>query len=238
MSKTQEKNRIFKFFAFIFCFAIFVSQAEAKNISIRFEGRKMSANIDGVHLGEVFEKIKAQREFCVKGDESILNNKVSVSFENLSFQDGLKKILGETNHILLFDKNKAPIGVILAGDGGSQVTVKTSPDEKKVEAASNNKKHVKPEDTSDKLYGATPASDMTPPTEEELANMKVIRDAPTPGGPVEVSEQEMENFKIMKSDTPPGGNVKVTPEELESMKPASDSGPMPKPGTKESGPLP
>ena len=233
MNKTKEMNRIFKVFAFIFCFAIFLSPAEAKNASIRFEDRKMSADIDGVLLGEVFEKIKAQREFSVKGDESILNSEVSVNFENLSFQDGLKKILGEINHILLFDKNKEPSGVIIADSGGSLATVKTSPDKKKAEASSNDKEPVKPKDTGEKLPGPTPASDMTPPTEEELANMKVIKDAPTPGGPVEVSEEEMENFKIMKSDTPPGGAVKVTPEELESMKPASDSQPMPKPGAKK-----
>jgi len=233
MNKTKEINRIFKVFAFIFCIfcsSIYFSPAGAENVTIRFDGRKMSADIDGVILNDVFEKIKAQKEFSVKGDKSILNSEVSVSFANLSFQDGLKKILGEINYILLFDKDKEPSGVIVVDSGGSRIsTGKARPDKKKIKDASNDKKNVKPKNTGNKFHGPTPASDMTPPTEEELASMEVIKDAPTPGGPVEVSEEEMENFKIVKSSTPPGGVVKVTPEELESMKPASDSQSMPKP---------
>jgi len=226
MIKTKMVNRIFKGFALffcIFCSLTHFSPAEATNAFIRFDGRKMSADIDGVLLGEVFEEIEAQRKFSVKGDRSILNSEISVSFANRSFQYGLKKILRQINHILLFDKNREPSGVIIVDSGGFLIsTEKARPDKKKVKVVSNDKKNIDPTGTGNKLHGPTPASDMTPPTEEELVSMEVIKDAPTPGGPVKVTEQEMENFKIIKNSTPPGGVVKVTPEELESINPISD----------------
>lgn len=234
MSQVKEMNQIFKIFAFIFCIFCsfpYFSPAEAKDITIRFDGSKMSADIDGALLKDVFEKIKAQRKFSVKGDDSILNSEVSVSFTNLAFQDGLKKILVHINHILFFNKNKEPSGVFIVGSGGSRIsTGKARLDKKRMKTVPNDKKYGMPIAPGNKYSGPTPASDMTPPTEEELANMKIIHDAPTPGGPVEVSEQDMENLKIEKSNTPPGGVVKVTPEELESMQPASNSQSMPTPG--------
>lgn len=236
MNKTKEMNRIFKVFAFIFCiFCSFTyfspAGAKDKDVTIRFDGSKMSADIEGVLLKDVFEKIKAQRKFSVRGDDSVLNSKVSVSFTNLAFQDGLKKILVHINHILFFNKNKEPSGVFIVGSGGSRIsTRKARSDKKRTKAAPNDIKYGMPIAPGNTLNDPTPASGMTPPTEEELANMKVIHDAPTPGGPVEVSEQEMENLKVMKSSTPPGGVVKVTPEELESMNPASNSQSMPSPG--------
>ena len=233
MNKTKEMNRIFKVFLFVFCIfcsSIYFSPAGAENVTIRFDERKMSADIDEAILKDIFEKIEAQREFSVKGDKSVLNSEVSISFVNLSFEDGLKKILGKINYILVFDKNKEPTGVIIVDSGGAQMSVgKATPDKEKTEAASTDEKDIKPKNTGKKSHGPTPASDMTPPTEEEMAGMEVIKDAPTPGGPVKVSEEEMENFKIVKSDTPPGGAVKATPEELESMNPGTDSQAMPEP---------
>lgn len=233
MNKLKYINRIFKVFTFtscVFCSCIYFSPSWAKDITIHFDGRKMSADIEGVFLGEVFEKILAQRKFSVRGDKSILYSEISVKFADLSFQDGLKKILGQINYILLFDKNKEPSGVILVDSGSFVSTTKASSEKKEVEGASGGKKYLEPADTDTPLPGPTPVSDLTPPTKEELTAMEVIKDAPTPGGPVEVSEQELENFKVMASDTPPGGVVEVTPEELESMNPAGDSQSTENPG--------
>jgi hypothetical protein len=234
MNKTKKMNQIFKVFVFLFwffCSSIYFTPAGAENITIRFDERKMSVDIDGAILNDIFETIAAQREFSVKGDKSILNSEVSISFTDLSFEDGLKKILGKINYILVFDKNKEPSGVIIVDGGGAQMSAgKATPEKEKTEVASTDEKDIKPKNTGKKSHGPTPISDMTPPTEEEMASMEVIKDAPTPGGPVKVSEEEMENLKIVKSNTPPGGAVKATPEELESMNPGSDAQSMPEPG--------
>jgi hypothetical protein len=199
-------------------------------MTIRFDGDKMSAEIDGVLLRDVFKRIKSQKRFNVRGDDSVLNDAVSVKFNDLSFEDGLKKILGHINHILFFNRNKEPSGVLIVGSGGSHISVKKGSARRGKKVEVNRKKSFNPEDMAGGPKGPTPVSDMLPPTEEELASMKIIKNAPTPGGPVKISEEEMENLKIMKNSPPPGGVVKVTPEELESMNPIDNSQSMPNPG--------
>ncbi len=221
---------MFTVVVFIFCSFICFSPAAAKEMTIRFDGDKMSAEIDGVLLRDVFKGIKAQKRFNVKGDDSVLNDEVSVKFNNLSFENGLKKILGHINHILFFNRNKEPSGVLIVGGGGSRISVKKGSARRGKKVEVNRKQSFNPEDMAGGFKGPTPVSDMLPPTEEELASMKIIKNAPTPGGPVKMSEEEMEDLKIIKNSPPPGGVVKVTPEELERISPTKKSEVMPNPG--------
>ena len=230
MSRTKEINRIVTVIVFIFCSIICFSPAGANEMTIRFDGDKMSAEIEGVLLRDVFKKIKAQKKFNVRGDDSVLNDEVSVKFNDLSFEAGLKKILGHINHILFFNRNKEPSGVLIVGSGGSRISVKKGASRRGKKVKADRKKPFNPGSMAGGFKGPTPASEMPPPTEEELASMKIIKNAPTPGGPVKISEEEMENLKIMKNSPPPGGVVKVTPEELERMTPTKNSEAMPNPG--------
>jgi len=231
MDKKKEKNRGLKVSAFIcclFCGFIWISPAEAKKEAVRFDGPKMSVDIDEIYLKDVFKTINAQKGFWVKGDSSVLDSKISIRFDNLSYQDGLKRILGRINHILLFDGNKEPSGVIIVGGGGSRKSLAGKRSDTKVRrVATSSRRSVDQGDTGDAIDGPSPGSDLIRPTEIEIASMAVDSDVTLPGGPVEVDDQELENFKVEKSMTPPGGVVMVTPEELEGMKPTIEGGMTP-----------
>ena len=69
-------------------------------------------------------------------------------------------------------------------------------------------------------------------SENDLANLKVIKNAPTLGGPVEVTQEELEAFrveatqaeleafKVVQSSSSPGDPATFSAEELESVKSA------------------
>ena len=231
MDKKREKNRglkVFAFFCCLFCSLIWFSPAEAEKEAVRFVGPKMSADIDEIYLRDVFQSINAQKGFWVKGDSSVIDSKISIRFKNLSFQDGLKRILGHINHIMLFDGNREPSGVIIVGGGESRRSLAGKRSGTKVsrDATSRNRSVVQG-NTSDEIEGLSPGIDLTPPSKTELSSLAMVRDVTIPGGPVEVTEQDLDNFKLEMSLTPPGGVVKTTPEELEGIKPTIDDGMTP-----------
>jgi hypothetical protein len=230
MNKTKAKKQIATVSALLFCVfspALCTSPASAREAAIRFDGRKMSADIEKVPLREVLEEVKRQKKFVVKGDPSILELEVTASFSDLSFQEGLKKILGRINYLLLFGKNNEPCGVIVVDRGTAMPPAPAGRGGSTSATARDIAKPVAPEGAGSVDEGPSPASGMTPPTPEELKSMEVVKNVPTPGGPVEVTEEEMENFEVVQSSEPPGGPVETTAEELESMKPDPNSPPMP-----------
>jgi len=75
----------------------------------------ISANLEGVPLGEILEQIKMQANICYRGNEPLLEQKVSVRFKYLPVEDGVKRILAPFNYSLVFDDNGGLAGVILLG---------------------------------------------------------------------------------------------------------------------------
>ena len=79
-------------------------------------------------------------------------------------------------------------------------------------------------------------------SENDLANLKVIENAPTPGGPVVVTQEELEAFRVeatqeeleafkdVESSSSPGDPATFSAEELESVKPADN-----RPSSQETG---
>ena len=199
MDKQRKTDRGLKVSAFIcclFCSLIWLSQAEAKKEVLRFDGSKMSADIDEVNLKDVFKRINAQKGFFFRGDSSVLDSKISIRFKNLSYQDGLKRILSHINHILLFDRNKEPSGVIIVGDGVSRKPISGKRSNRNIKRdATGSGRTVVSEVRNDEIEGLSAGSDLTPPSEIELASMVVDKDAQLPGGIVKVTPEELEGIK-------------------------------------------
>ena len=210
------------FIGCLLCGLIRVFAAEAATDAIRIDGSKISVNIEDMGLKEVFEAINKQRKFRVQGDSDLLDRKISIRFQNLTFQEGLRRILNQANYVLMFDGKYQPSGVILM-DGG------------------------KPMDARD-AGGTVALPDLPEPADEEIGGMENMEnpigeaeglfenpdlpitndqpdialppgdDTPLPSGPVEISEQEAVKFMIEENVAPPGGPVAPTPEELDLMK--------------------
>ena len=71
-------------------------------------------------MGEMLEKVRRETGIWVKVPESLLDERVCVQFENVSIQEGLKRILRTMNHSLLFDQHNNLIGAFVFGKANRQ----------------------------------------------------------------------------------------------------------------------
>ena len=98
----------------IFC-CLFNTSAGSESISLDFQGATFTASLDEAPLRNVFEKVQKETGIWFNTPESLLEEKVSVQFENLSVQEGLKRILHSMNHSFLFDQDNTLVGVFVFG---------------------------------------------------------------------------------------------------------------------------
>lgn len=91
----------------------------AQEISIKFEGQIMSVKLQGVSLRMILEKLKKEKGIWVKGNESLLDENISVKFEDLSINEGIKRIFANINHAQILDYDNRLVGVVLVGKRGT-----------------------------------------------------------------------------------------------------------------------
>ncbi|MDJ0815009.1 MAG: ankyrin repeat domain-containing protein [Desulfobacterales bacterium] len=87
--------------------------AGAENISLNFQESSCTASLEKVPLRIVIDKLRRETGIWVKAPEYLLDERVSVKFENLSIQEGLKRIFRTMNHSLLFDLDSHLIGAFV-----------------------------------------------------------------------------------------------------------------------------
>jgi len=83
----------------------------------------MSAELQGVSLRLVLEKLEREKGIWFKGDESVLEEEVSIRFKDLPLYEGLRRILSHINHVLVFDGDNGLVGLFILGkkDRGNSV---------------------------------------------------------------------------------------------------------------------
>ena len=87
--------------------------ARAENISLNFQESTFTAILEEAPLKNVIEKVRKETGIWIRAPESLLDEKVSVQFENLSIQRGLKRILRTMNYSFLFDQDNNLIGAFI-----------------------------------------------------------------------------------------------------------------------------
>jgi len=212
------------------------------------EHEMMSANLRDANLREVLREIEKQHKVRFKGDEALYQNKISVQFDNLPLQDGLKRILSSMNYSLVFGPNDKLVGVVIISKGTSQPTssrgtagsrrknilsppksTSSSKPASRVSRKSGQKKSYitsrppsKATTETNKMFQAkknvTPPGGRVNPSPEQLEKFKVKKNVPPPGGPGKITPEERKNFKVKKNVPPPGGPGKITPKKLENFK--------------------
>lgn len=214
------KNNIKKALVIISCtIALFLSGLTLPNWSIAaavdlvFKEETLSANLKKVPLKVVLEKISREKGIWFKGDASVLEGKVSLQFQNLTLHDGLKRILAQIDHSLVFNRAGRLIGLYIVGKSAGPFTPQSAAAMPAADKHATAELSLKIEKNG-RLHNEAPVEI----SEEELKGLKIIKNCPPPGGPVEISARELESLKIIKNCLPPGGPVKVSPEELESLK--------------------
>ncbi len=77
----------------------------------------LSVNLKDTSLLEVARDIEKQSGVWFRGDETLFQEKISVSFNDLPFEEGLKRILTNLNYSLMFDTKNKVAGVVVMGEG-------------------------------------------------------------------------------------------------------------------------
>jgi len=84
-----------------------------KMISLILNGQTISAELEEVSLRLVLEQLRRERGIWFKGDESLLDKKLSVRFSNLPLEKGLRKILSDIDHVLVYDRDQRVAGLLI-----------------------------------------------------------------------------------------------------------------------------
>ena len=77
----------------------------------------LSVNLKDTSLLEVARDIEKQSGVWFRGDETLFQEKISVTFNDLTLEEGLKRILTNLNYSLMFDTKNKIAGVMVMGEG-------------------------------------------------------------------------------------------------------------------------
>ncbi len=87
--------------------------AGAESFTLNLQESTCTAFLEGEPLKNVIETVRKETGIWIRVPKSLLDERVSVQFENLSIQEGLKRILRTTNYGFLFDQDKNLIGAFV-----------------------------------------------------------------------------------------------------------------------------
>jgi hypothetical protein len=74
---------------------------------------RLSVEYNHVPIGEILDELKDLNNTWFKGDRSLLDEKITIRFEDLSLDEGMKRILDFANYILVYHTGDTLSGVIL-----------------------------------------------------------------------------------------------------------------------------
>jgi hypothetical protein len=204
--------------------------AQGKTISLTFEDDTISADLKDARLGDILENLNKERGIWWKGQESVLEEKITVQFTKLSLKEGIERILGSMNHCLIFEQERGLVGVFLAGKGKPgrpMAQGKGNVTEEKPISSRAENRNVKSEDVVDVAEGSLPVPRPAKTTKESPKILGNIKHDQSPGSSAEMSAQQMEGPKVNTNGPTPSAHVQLSPEELSKLTVKKN---LPKPG--------
>jgi hypothetical protein len=116
----MNKASIALLWVFILCLLGYNStSAEPRRIELDFVNQALSATIKSAPLKTVIAEIEEEEgvwfKLWLRGEDSVLDEKISVRFKNLPVKEGLERIFSPFNHCLVYDQDGKLSGVILFG---------------------------------------------------------------------------------------------------------------------------
>lgn len=245
----RRHNMVLKKLKTVFCAGLVVSSfvglfvyqyalcAEAVNV----RDGLLSVNLKDTSLLEVARDIEKQSGVWFRGDETLFQEKISVSFNDLPLEEGLKRILTNLNYSLMFDTKNKVAGVVVMGEGKPAGTQPARPGAQppRVAPPPGTPTRTVPTVRSRPSTSTPPAATMRRPPRTlpqppgsgapESATpdaFKVQENAPTPGGPAASDGPLPPAFTVIENAPPPGGPVedKETPEAFKVIRNAPPPG--------------
>jgi len=200
--------------------------------AVSVKNELLSVNLKDTSLLEVARDIEKQSGVWFRGDETLFQEKISVTFNDLPLEEGLKRILTNLNYSLMFDNKNKVAGVMVMGEGkpagtqparpGAQPprvatppgtttrpapTVRSRPSTSTPPAARLRRPpRVVPQPAQSGAASQTPGS---APAQSALPDaFKAQESATPPGGPAASDGPLPPAFRVIENAPPPGGPVK------------------------------
>ena len=98
------------FLAPVFLLSFAAALSHASDISIIYNGSRLSAHVSGARLIDVMKTLSDQCGVTVSVDSSIQSQKISVQFDNVKLEDGVKRLVNPYNSAMIFTKETDPEG--------------------------------------------------------------------------------------------------------------------------------
>ncbi len=101
-----------RFQGFLVAIVLMLSAAasHAADISITYKEGRLSALVSGAQLIDVLKALSDQYDTAVFVDDSIQSKKISVTFNNLELEDGVKRLVNPYNSAMIFTKKTDSYG--------------------------------------------------------------------------------------------------------------------------------
>jgi hypothetical protein len=99
-----------------FCLVPFSPASSDKGrIDLKVNGDTISVELREVPLKEILDMLEREQGIWFRGRESVLEEKVSVWFTDLPLEEGLRRILSDINHILIYYQDGRLEGLLVFG---------------------------------------------------------------------------------------------------------------------------
>lgn len=228
----------------LFCLLLMPLPAGAETVTI--QNGRMSVDLKEASLMGVAQDIEKKSGILFKGDESLLEGKVSVSFKDLPVEEGIKRILANMNYSLMFDNRGKVSEVMIMSEGSESAApkpqVRPAPARTGTSTPPARRPIVRRPSTTSPLVtggsrtptprpGTTPPRTSTPrpaqatapsPQAAEESNLpeafRSVESATPPGGPVSSEGPLPPAFRVIENAEPPGGKVKNPQQTPEAFK--------------------
>jgi hypothetical protein len=206
-SVVQKTLFVCFFFLLLALHPLSAAGLESPAVDLNFTGETMSADLKGVSLGIILERIKQEKGIWFKADTSLLEEKVAVQFSGLTIERGLKRILASKNYSFFYDGNRKLVGVIIIDGSGDRSTAKKADtvdsSEKNIPTAGRAKQAEIMVEPGEVVSASSPGSTSAEKVDEASEIFGAVEDIAPHEGDVEASEDDLEDFKVIKNCPPP-----------------------------------
>lgn len=122
--KCVTRQTVFFLVIWIIAWACFGGSSRAfsakEDMDLGFNDDLFSANIHETSVRDILEKLNREKGVWFQGAPSVLEDKVSVQFKDLTLQQGLQRILSNMNYALFFEGGNRLVGIFIIGSKTSQ----------------------------------------------------------------------------------------------------------------------
>jgi len=190
----------------ILSFFLFQNGLCAEAVSVK--GGLLSVNLKETSLLEVARDIEKQSGVWFRGDETLFQEKISVTFNDLPLEEGLKRILSNLNYSLMFDAKNEVAGVMVMGEAAPAAAQPGRPGATPPRVTTPPRTTTRPTPT----MRATPSTSTPPAAAVRRPPRSIPQPAPGASGSQAPGSSGAQSplpdaFKTQETAAPPGGPV-------------------------------